>query len=120
MVPRFFTVAVSFIRGEGENVQRKPKLTCYRSETALVGDDMLQGPSQALRTRGKARIILRNNCHPLFLVSNIISKSNRLVARGNVLKEMKACTGRESNLVEKKNPSLSKSHLGNGSKLIDG
>ena len=75
---------------------------------------MVQGPSQAWRTRGKARIVVRNNCHPLLLVSNFISNSNRLVKRGIVLMEKEACTGRKSGLVEKESLDLSKGFLGIG------
>ena len=42
---RVFTVAVLVIRGEEEDVQRKPELTCCRSESTSVGDGMVQGPS---------------------------------------------------------------------------
>ena len=42
---RVFTVAVLVIRGEEEDVQRKPELTCCRNESTSVGDGMVQGPS---------------------------------------------------------------------------
>ncbi|KAL6343054.1 hypothetical protein AAG906_017866 [Vitis piasezkii] len=60
-------------------------------ESASMGDGVVQGPSQAWRTRGMARIV-----------------------RGIVLMEKEACTGRESGLVEKESLDLSKGFLGIG------
>ncbi|RVW62759.1 hypothetical protein CK203_060220 [Vitis vinifera] len=62
-----FTIAVLVIGGEGEGLQRRIELTRCRREN------------------------LGNNCHPLSLVSHIISNSNGNIKRVVDLREKEAC-----------------------------
>ena len=81
---------------------------------------MLKGSSQELRTHGGAEENLGNNCHPLSLVSHIISNSNGNIKRVDDLREKEACVEGNLGSSRRKNPSLSKAFFNDGLRLFKG
>lgn len=61
-----------------------------------------------------------SSCHPLSLVSNIISNSNRFAKWAAILKEKVACVEGDLGPIEKEGTTISKAHLNNNLQLIEG
>ena len=81
---------------------------------------MLKGSSQELKTHGGAEENLGNNCHPLSLLSHIISNSNGNIKRVDDLREKEACVEGNLGSSRRKNPSLSKAFFNDGLRLFKG